>query len=257
MQEQPLRLAIATTIDPLVVMPRLRALCDRLSEELARPTSGHLMISYEELERGVEGDDFHLMWLPPLIALSVIPKGAAKPLAIPVRGGQTSYATAIVVRDDSEIRSLDDLKNKTLGWVDPHSSAGYVLPRALLRAKGIDPDRDLGEPRLLGSHEAVVRAVTQKTVDAGATYVNLEEGQIAGSAWGERNLRVVAHHGPIPADVVASGRGLDEALASAVEARLVSEPTAELTELFRALLRCDAFVAPDAGHLDALAALVT
>ena len=89
---RPLRVAIATSFDPIVVLPRLSALCTALKEALGRPTSGHLMISYEELERGAEADEFQLMWLPPLVALSLVPSGAATNTRFRLGSSTTSVA---------------------------------------------------------------------------------------------------------------------------------------------------------------------
>jgi phosphonate transport system substrate-binding protein len=257
MNPPPLRVAIATTADPLVVLPQLRALCEELERELQRPTSGHLMVSYEELERGAEADEFHLMWLPPMIALAVVPQGAAQPLAVPVRGGETSYATAIFTRPDSGIESIAALRGRSMGWVGHRSSAGYVLPRAFLAARGLDCDADLADQVMLGSHDKVVAAVLSGRVDAGAVYVNLRDGAIASGAWGTRAVHVLAHHGPIPADMIASGRAVSDEMRAVLGRRLVSEPDGEIARRSRALLRCDAFAPPEPSHLDALAALTS
>ena len=250
----PLRVAIATTSDPLVVLPRLRALCEALEGELRRPTSGHLMISYEELERGAEEDAFHLMWLPPMIACSVLPKRAAHALAIPVRGGHTTYATALITRPDSDVTTVADIQGRSMGWVGRRSSAGYVLPRAYLAMQGIG-EGDFGREELLGSHDKVVAAVLSGRVDVGAVYVNLSDGEIVGSPWGSRPVRVLAKHGPIPADLVASGRALDESSRASLRDSLVSDANRPVAKLFCELLGCEGFVDPERSHLDALAEL--
>jgi phosphonate transport system substrate-binding protein len=251
------RVAIATTRSPLLVLPLLTSVCKALRERFGRACSGHLMIAYDELVRGAEGDEFDLMWLPPLIALSVVGRGEATPIAVPVREGLTSYATALFTRPDRGIERLEDLAGKTVAWVDEHSCAGYVLPRALLRKRGLDPDAILGEQQLLRSYDEVVAAVLGGRVDAGAAYVHVVDGVIESAAWGEREVRVLAQHGPIPADLVACGRGLDPEARAALAALLLGEPEAELTRLARELMSCEAFVAPEPSHLAALAALVS
>ena len=251
-----LRVAIATTRDPLVVLPLLTSLCKALETLFERPASGHLMISYDELVRGAEGDEFDLMWLPPLVALSVVGRGAATPIAVPVREGLTSYATALFTRPDRSIDGLEDLVGKTVAWVDEHSCAGCVLPRALLRKRGLDPDEVLGEQKMLGSYDAVVAAVMGGRVDVGAAYVHLVDGEIESAAWGEREVRVLAHHGPIPADLVACGRSLAPDAREQIASLLLSDADAELTALCRTLMSCEAFVEPEPSHLAALTALV-
>jgi phosphonate transport system substrate-binding protein len=251
----PFRVAIATTVDPLIVLPKLRAFCDTISEIVNRPATGHLMVSYEELERGAEADGFELMWLPPLIALSLVPKRKARAVAIPVREGQTSYATALFTKPQGGLRDLDSLRGKRAAWVDEHSCAGYVLPRALLKSRGIDPDETLREQQMVGSHDKVVAQVLRGEADLGATFVHLEDGEIVSAAWGDEKVEVLASYGPIPADMLAFGSRLDEKKRAALTEQLMDESSA-LSGKARELMDCEAFAIPESSHLTALERLV-
>jgi len=253
-QGDPLRIAIATSRDPIVVLPRLTSLCSALGETLGRRASGHLMVSYEELEQGAEEDAFHLMWLPPLVALSLVPRGLATALAVPVRDGRTTYSTAIFTRPDGDIETLDDAKGRSVGWVDERSGAGYVLPRALLRSRGMSPGETFVEEQFLGSHQRVVKAVLEGTVDVGATFARIDGDETIDAAWGKREVRVLASYGPIPADMVAIGRGLDRELEKRLDEQLY-DPSSVLAKQMYALLECDEVIAPEPRHLDALRAL--
>ena len=57
-------------------------------------------------------------------------------------------------------------------WVDPNSTSGYIVPRILLKANGIDPDNDFAKTIEAGSHNNVVTQVYNGDCDAGATYVD-------------------------------------------------------------------------------------
>jgi len=251
----PFRVAIATTIDPMVVLPKLTAFCKTLGALVDRPVSGHLMVSYEELELGAEADGLEMMWLPPLIALSLVPTGRAEAMAVPLREGGTSYATAIFTKPGRDLGTLPALRGKRAAWVDQHSCAGYVLPRALLKSRGMDPDETLGEQRMFGSHAKVVAAVLDGEADVGATFVHLDGDAIVSASWGDRDVEVIERYGPIPADMLAFGRKVDEATRRAVVEQLMDEAS-ELSERARDLMECEGFAPPDPDHLDALAKLV-
>ena len=252
--KMPFRVAIATTLDPIVVLPRLTALCKTLGALVDRPVSGHLMVSYEELELGADADGFEMMWLPPLIALSLVPRGKAEAMAVPVREGETSYATALFTKPGSKVTSLEALSGRA-AWVDQHSCAGYVLPRALLKRRGIDADAVFDDQRMLGSHAKVVAEVLDGEADIGATFVHLDGGAIVSAAWGDREVDVIESYGPIPADMLAFGRKVKSALREAVTEQLMDEGS-ELNERARSLMECEGFSVPDTDHLAALSDLV-
>jgi phosphonate transport system substrate-binding protein len=88
------------------------------------------------------------------------------------RFGTTTYKGQIIVRADSGITTLADLKGKVMCWVDPNSTSGYIIPRIMLAANGIDPDKDFSKTVEAGSHNNVVTQVYNGDCDAGATFVD-------------------------------------------------------------------------------------
>lgn len=95
-----------------------------------------------------------------------------------VRGGRPVLYSAIITRADRGIKSLAELKGKNMAWVDPASSTGFIMPKAaLLKKEKIDPDTFFAKQVYAGSHEALVLAVLNGTVDAGATFSNDSAGE--------------------------------------------------------------------------------
>ncbi len=99
-------------------------------------------------------------------------KGCAEAELVSVRFGSASYNGQIIVRADSGINSLEDLKGKTFCRPDPLSTSGWIIPSLTLRAAGVDPNTDLAQIVDAGSHDAVVAGVYNGDCDAGATYVD-------------------------------------------------------------------------------------
>ena len=79
---------------------------------------------------------------------------------------ETTYKGQFITRYDSGIDSLSELDNRSFAYVDPSSTSGFILPKALLDKKGIKPSETVFAMR----HDNVVTMVYQKQVDAGATY---------------------------------------------------------------------------------------
>ncbi len=99
-------------------------------------------------------------------------RGCAEAALVSVRYGSPTYNGQIIVRADSGIQSVADLKGKTFCRPDPLSTSGWIIPMLTMRAAGIDPEKDLAEIVDAGSHDAVVAAVYNGDCDAGATYVD-------------------------------------------------------------------------------------
>lgn len=83
------------------------------------------------------------------------------------------YQGQFIANKASGIKSIADLKGKTFCFVDPNSTSGYIIPRIVLKANGVDPDKDLKATQNAGSHDNVAIAVYKGDCDAGATFVDV------------------------------------------------------------------------------------
>jgi phosphonate transport system substrate-binding protein len=68
---------------------------------------------------------------------------------------------------------LADLKGKTFCFVDPTSTSGYIIPNIILKANGINPDKDFKAVQNAGSHNNVGIAVYKGDCDAGVTFIDV------------------------------------------------------------------------------------
>src|SRR5512136_2155732 len=83
------------------------------------------------------------------------------------------YKGQFISQVASGIKSYADLKGKTFCFVDPNSTSGYVIPRIVLKANGVDPDKDFKATQNAGSHNNVAIAVYKGDCDAGSTFVDV------------------------------------------------------------------------------------
>lgn len=217
------------------VEPRLNALLRWVGGRAGVTILRRQVGSYDELVSLLRAGNLDVAWLPPIPFARLDADGIVRALVCAERGGHDSYVSVVVTRVDSSIGSLPDLRGKRMGWVDPLSATGYVVPRVRLAARFREPQSLFAAETFFGSHAAVVSAVLDKIVDVGATYGGFtERGELARGAYQEvgaraSDLRVVEAFGAIPPDVVAVHSRVDDrlhlALASAFEA------TSEDTEM--------------------------
>ena len=84
-------------------------------------------------------------------------------------GDDNAFRGIWMVRKDSGIASLADLKGKRLGFPPKSALAATMMTQLQLKRNGIDPARDI-EATYVGSQHASIMGVFQKNVVAGATW---------------------------------------------------------------------------------------
>lgn len=132
---------------------------------------------YTGLIEAMRSGKVDFAFLPPFSLVKAEEIADAKVLLKAVRKGKAVFYSAIIVRADKGINKLEDLRGKNIAWVDPASSSGFIIPKfSLLTKKKINSDTFFGKQVFAGSHDALVLAVLNGTVDAGATYVNDQKG---------------------------------------------------------------------------------
>lgn len=83
------------------------------------------------------------------------------------------YQGQFIANKKANIKTIADLKGKTFCFVEPNSTSGYIIPDIVLRANGINPEKDFKATQNAGSHDNVAIAVYKGDCDAGATFVDV------------------------------------------------------------------------------------
>lgn len=86
--------------------------------------------------------------------------------------GSLGYKSVMYVRADSGIASIEELEGRSLAYADPNSTSGYLVPRAELKAMGIDDEAYFSNVGFGGGHEQAVTAVLNGQYDAGVTWIS-------------------------------------------------------------------------------------
>ncbi|MCX6139965.1 MAG: phosphate/phosphite/phosphonate ABC transporter substrate-binding protein [Candidatus Kapabacteria bacterium] len=143
--------------------------------------------------------------------------GARAVLRVARRYGELTYRGEFIVRANSGIDSLYQLQGRTIAYVDPSSTSGYIYPKEMLRIRGVVPRQEV----FANGHNQVVTKVYQGDVDAGAVFFSRPD-----SVTGERLdarakiatehpdvfdiVKVIALTEEIPNDPVVVRKGLPQ-----------------------------------------------
>lgn len=191
----------------------LDALCISLTKLLDVPVHGINSASYQDLADELEKDRVDYAWMSPTLMMLTNERMQLRPLLSAVRKERTDYAAALFVDASRPWYALDDVRGKTVAWVDPTSASGYLVPRMHIAARGHDPATFFGKELFLRSHAEVVRAVIDGRADVGATHAEpTDPGETIGAAGfldvaPGHPIRVIEWSGRIPNDMIV-GRGL-------------------------------------------------
>ena len=102
--------------------------------------------------------------------------GKAVPL---VQREEDEKFKSVFITTDASIKSLADLKGKTLSFGSQSSTSGHLMPRSFLLDAKVDPDKDLKRVAFSGAHDATIAAVAAGKVDAGALNMSVWEKFVA------------------------------------------------------------------------------
>lgn len=98
---------------------------------------------------------------------------AVEPILTTVQtDGSTGYYSIMVARKDSGMTKVEDIKGKKLGYADPDSTSGYLIPVVTLPESlgGVAVKDFVAETGFGGGHENLVLEVLKGTFDAGTTF---------------------------------------------------------------------------------------
>jgi phosphonate transport system substrate-binding protein len=129
---------------------------------------------------------------------------------------QPGYTGIIIVRKDSDMMQLDDIKGRVFAFTDPNSTSGYLVPNVLFaRDLKVKPEDYFKQVKFSGSHGASILAVKNKAIEAAATSnIDLdrmiEKGQVAAD-----DFRILWRSELIPGDPMAARRDLPQSLKAA------------------------------------------
>jgi phosphonate transport system substrate-binding protein len=173
--------------------------------------------------------------------------------------GKSSFTARIYVRRDSGIKTVEELRGKTIAFVDPASSSGYMYPMVLLIKRGLVTNRDpktfFKEVVFSGAHDASMRALLNGHVDAIASFDLAREQYLKDPAERER-IVFVAETEPIPEAGIAARDGLDPAVVAKVRAALLQIRGPAYAPLLKRLYDIDGFDAAEDREYDPVRAAV-
>ena len=166
---------------------------------------------YSGILQALRADQIDVAYLNPLSYVLAVQEFQGTPehlipIGMPYFHNSLTYKGIIFVRADSGINTLRDLKGKKVAFGDVTSTSGYLYPAGMIKAAGVDPDKDLQKVNITGP--AGVLAVFNKNVDAGAIFEDGIKLALKDPAQ-QRQMKIIATTDPIPNGMIVARGNLD------------------------------------------------
>jgi phosphonate transport system substrate-binding protein len=238
------RFGLPPSLGSTAAQERAELLSAFVEQALGKRVEVSVAPSYEALAKDLLAGRADAVWAPPFVCARVEAMGV-RVLARGVRRGRSSYRSALVARAGSGL-TLEKLQGARMAWVDRDSVAGYLLPVASLKSRGLEPGRIFASQQFTGSYRAALEAVQSGVADVASifcppastdmTYANGVEVVLPGHS---AAFELIAYTEESPNDGVPVGMTVAPELVGTLERMLLALHQSEeglrlLTDIFQA-----------------------
>lgn len=215
-----LKMGVPPYSDAARTLKMFKPMADAISLQVGVPVDVVFSPTLEIFMERVKNGEFDVIQANHMSIIQNITAGY-EVFSQPKQDGMTKQHGLLVVRKDSGINSIKDLKGKTIGFSDDQAVSGYVLNRALLKDNGVDLIKDT-TVKFFGKHDAALAGVYNKQADAAGVRDNTLA--IMKDKLDIEQLKVLGETDWVPTVPFAVKKGLDPALAAKIKATVLAIP---------------------------------
>lgn len=221
-EHEPAQLGVVGFYTPRLMVLRYQPLADYLTQTTSRRWELAVGTGYQGTVDRLCAGELDLAYLGPFAYLRAQDQCGAEPVVHLRTGQRDEYRSVILVREDSDIESLADLRGRRVGLGPILSTSSHLVPLSMLRETGFSAAAGEGSScQAYDHHEQAALGVLLGEVDACGVR------DIVGERFAQRGLRVVAESGPIPNFPLVISPHAPESLRDELLAALVTRPATD------------------------------
>ncbi len=198
-----IKLGVVPFDAPAELFTKFTPLSQQLSKETGKRFDLRIAPDYITAVKDLKEGVTQLCFMTSLTYIVARSQFKIEPVVKVLRNGRPFHRSVIFTREHSTVKALDDVKNRTMGFVDKYSASGYLVPLAMLKDAGVDL-ADLSFHQFIGYHDDVVKAVLAGDFDVGAVMESVFQKH------GNEGVRVIEVSDDIPEFTICSGSSLPE-----------------------------------------------
>lgn len=188
-QTRPFRITAIPDESPTELARKAAPLVKYLEQRLGAKVEFTPVTDYAAAVEALANQQVDLAWFGGFTFVQALIRSGGKAIPL-VQREEDAQFRSVFITTDAGIKSLADLKGKTLSFGSQSSTSGHLMPRSFMMNVGIDPDKDLRRVAYSGAHDATVAAVASGKVDAGALNISVWEKLVADKKVDAAKVRV-------------------------------------------------------------------
>ncbi|HEV8436702.1 MAG TPA: phosphate/phosphite/phosphonate ABC transporter substrate-binding protein [Methylomirabilota bacterium] len=243
--EPPLTLALTPSRDPTALQEAGDAFAKAITRLSGVPIRAQVTSDYAGVIEALRSRRVDLAFVHPVGYVLANREAGCQIFVRDVWQGRIAYTARFYVRKGSGIERLEQLRGKTVAFVDPASSSGYIYPMVLLIKRGLVRDRDpktfFKEALFAGTHDAALLALAHGRVDAATTFDKAPEIHLKDPAQ-VNQLVAIAETPEIPEAGICARPGLPPEPLARVKRALLSMKAPEHAAVLKSIYDIDGFV---------------
>jgi phosphonate transport system substrate-binding protein len=241
----PVTLAFTPSRDPTALQGAGDAFVKVVARLSGVPMRAQVASDYAGVVEALRSKRVDLAFVHPVGYVLANREAGCRILVRDVWQGRMAYTARFYVRKGAGIERLEDLRGKTIAFVDPASSSGYIYPMVLLMKRGLVRDRDpktfFKAALYAGTHDAALQSLIHGRVDAAATFDKAPEIHLKDPAL-VAQLVSVGETPEIPEAGICARPGLATDVVARVKRALLSMKTPEHAAVLKPIYDIDGFI---------------
>ena len=162
--QEPFRVVFIAYENPNQLLEDVDPVVEYLERRLNRPIRAFVATDYAGVVEALKNGSADMGFMGPLQYVVAHREANAEVILGEVYSGRPWYRSRLFVRRDSGLEKPADLQGKTIAFVDPISSSGYLYPLQIFIEDDLFADRDAADrffdrPYFAGGDEQALRAV--------------------------------------------------------------------------------------------------
>jgi phosphonate transport system substrate-binding protein len=228
-----LKVALLPDENASTVIKNNEGLKNYLEAQLGKKIELVVTTDYSSMIEAMRHGRIDLAYFGPLSYVLARSKSDIEAFAAMKKKGSTTYQGVIIANTSAGINSLADIAGKDMAFGDTASTSSHLIPKSMLKEKGLEAKRDYRE-HFLGAHDAVAISVQNGKAQAGGLSKPIFESLVQRNIIDPAKVKVIAESRQYPEYPWSMRSDLSPALKDKIRSAFINLTDKDVLKAFKA-----------------------